>query len=258
MTANVLRNRTFELGTEERILLESARSETLDFPAGQVVVPQGMPVGVSTLLVDGFMTRYVDARDGRRHLVAVHLPGDFVDLHAYVLKHLDHDVGALTNITVAIFPHEALERIQLAHPVLNKRLWFLTMLDAAMHRQWIYRLASLTAVQRVAHFICEMNARLMAIGASDGIRFTLPMTQTDIGEVCGLTNVHVNRVLRELREQQLCTVRSSNVEIHDLQKLAALGIFQPDYLYLNRPTADRALGKPLQSGHAGGQGLPRF
>jgi CRP-like cAMP-binding protein len=203
---------------------------------------QGHEVDVSLLLVDGFMTRHIDASDGRRHLVAVHLPGDFVDLHAYALKHLDHDVGALTDCTVAVVPHAALERIQAQHPHLTRRLWFRTLLDAAMHRQWVYRLSSLNAIQRVAHFVCETHARMLAIDASDGWVFDLPMTQIDIGEVCGLTHVHVNRVLRQLREAGLCTVKSPQVEIHDLRRLVELGQFRAEYLYLNEATARRATG----------------
>jgi len=204
-------------------------------------------VNISTLLVHGFMTRHVDAADGRRHLVAVHVPGDFVDLHAYALKKLDHDVAALTDVTVAIFPHSCLERIQVEHGHLTRRLWFSTLLDAAIHRQWIYRLSSLNAMARVAHFICEMNARLLAVGLSDGKTFTLPMTQVDIGEVCSLTNVHVNRVLRQLREMELCTVRAAHVEIHDLKGLADAGQFNPHYLYLNHQTAARAAGQHMET-----------
>ena len=247
ITQNVLRNREEELSGVEREVLEGAISETRVFPSGHVVVRQAERVDISTLLVQGFMTRHVDARDGRRHLVAVHVPGDFVDLHAYALKKLDHDVGALTDVTVAVFPHSTLERIQIEHPRLTRRLWFLTLLDAAMHRQWISRLSSLTALERVAHFLCEMNARLLAIEASDGSCFTLPMTQLDLGEVCGLTNVHVNRVLRQLRETGLCTVRSSHVEIHDLKGLSVTGQFEPSYLYLNHQTMTRAAGQPLES-----------
>lgn len=242
-THNLLRNRATELTAEERQALEGAISQTSTYPAGHVVVRQGVPVNISTLLVKGLMTRHVDAPDGRRHLVAVHVPGDFVDLHAYALKKLDHDVGALTDVTVAVFQHISLERIQDADARLTRRLWFLTLIDAAMHRQWIYRLASLNATQRVAHFLCEMNARLLAIDESDGSNFALPMTQADIGEVCGLTNVHVNRVLRELREAGLCQVRSSQVHITDLKGLTSKALFDPEYLYLNRQTAARAAAK---------------
>lgn len=237
LTQNILRNRATALSEDERSLMEHAISQTQDFPAGRVVVRQGVPVNVSTLLVQGLMTRHVDAANGKRQLVAVHVPGDFVDLHGYALKRLDHDVAALTDVRVAIFPHDALERIQAQDARLTRRLWFLTLLDAATHRQWIYRLGSLNALQRVAHFLCETNARFMAIGTSDGTSFSLQMTQADIGEVCSLTNVHVSRVLRELRELGLCQVRSSQVTIMDLRGLVAKALFDPGYLYLNERIA---------------------
>jgi CRP-like cAMP-binding protein len=244
LTENVLRHRSEALSDQERSILEGAISTTQTYAAGQVVVRQGLPVDISTLLVKGLMTRHVDAADGRRHLVALHVPGDFVDLHAYALKKLDHDVAALTDITVAVFPHASLEKIQASDHRLTRRLWFLTLLDAAMHRQWIYRLASLNAVQRVAHFLCETNARLMAIGASDGRSFNVPMTQNDIGEVCSLTNVHVNRVLRELREASLCSVRASQVDIMNLEGLVTKALFDPAYLFLTPQIATRAAAKP--------------
>lgn len=221
-------------------MLERAIERTEAYPAGYVAVEQGADVDVSLLLVKGLMTRHIDAPDGRRHLVGLHVPGDFVDLHAYALKKLDHAVAGLTEVEVAIFPHTALEAIQTSDPGLTRRLWFLTLLDAARHRQWIYRLASLNAFQRVGHFLCEMNARLLAIDASDGATFTLPMTQGDLGEVCGLTNVHVSRVLRQLREAELCNVRGSKVEILDLHNLVARSLFDPAFLFLNDQTAGRA------------------
>ena len=241
LTNTVLLNRASELVDDERGRLEAAISCVQTFQAGQIAVRQDTPIDVSLLLIDGFMTRHVDAPDGKRHLVAVHVPGDFVDLHAFTLKRLDHDVGALTDVTVCLFPHERLETIHCEDRALAKRLWFITMLDAAQHRQWIFRLSSLTALQRVAHFFCEMNARLLAIGMSTGTNFALPMTQSDIGEVCSLTNVHVSRVLRELREMGLCQFRSSRIEIFNLAGLVKIGLFDPGYLYLNARTAAQAV-----------------
>ena len=240
LNQNVLRNNAFEISSSERDVLEQAIMRTQVYSAGYVAVRQGADVDVSLLLVKGLMARHIDAPDGRRHIVGLHVPGDFVDLHAYALKKLDHAVGALTEVEVAVFPHTALEAIQTRAPGLTRRLWFLTLLDAARHRQWIYRLASLNALQRVGHFLCEMNARLLAIGASDGATFTLPMTQGDLGEVCGLTNVHVSRVLRQLREAELCNVRGSRVEILDLHNLVARSLFDPAFLFLNDQTAARA------------------
>ncbi len=244
ITKNILRHsRIGELCDEERAVISSVVSDVRSYSAGQVVVRQGQEVGQSTLLLEGFMTRHVDAPDGRRHLVAMHVPGDFVDLHGYALKKLDHNVGALTDVQVAVVPHAAFKRILDEYPELTKKLWFLTLLDAALHRQWVYRLASLNAVQRVAHFLCEFNARMMAIDRSDGKTFELPMTQADLGEVCSLTNVHVNRVFRQLREAFLCDMRLSRVEVQNLSALADLGRFTPHYLYLNNRLTAAAVGK---------------
>lgn len=240
---HILRNRQGgELTAEERKILDASVSELRTFPAGTTLIHHGIPVDVSTMLVKGIMTRHLHDHEGRRHMVAVHFPGDFVDLHAFVLRSLDHDVGALTDVTVAIVPHERLENITENFAHLTRRLWFLTLIDAAVHRQWVFRLAGLNAISRVAHFLCETNARLMATGQSDGHRFALPMTQTEIGEVCGLTGIHVNRVMRDLRDLKLCTVRSAWVEIHDVPGLVNKGEFDSHYLYLTERYAQRALG----------------
>lgn len=251
LTANILRNNASEISPSERVTLERAIERTEIYSPGHVAVQQGVEVHISLLLVEGLMTRHIDAPDGRRHLVALHVPGDFVDLHAYALKKLDHDVAALTAVKVAVFTHAALEEIQAGDNTLTRRLWFLTLLDAARHRQWIYRLASLDALQRVGHFLCEMNARLLAIEASDGQSFALPMTQSDIGEVCGLTNVHVSRVLRQLRDLGLCSVRGPRVEILDLKALVTRSSFDPAYLFLNHRTASRATATKEASHESG-------
>lgn len=232
-TARFLRDkRGASLDDDERAILESAISEVRDIPPRTNIVRAGQPLRYSTLLVDGIMSRYIDDREGARQLVAVHFPGDFVDLHGFPLKVLEHDVQTTTAVRVAIIPHSALEQVLAEHPQLARKLWFATLLDAAMHRAWLFRLGRLDAVGRVAHFLCETNARLVAAGLSDGSRFNLALTQTDLAEVCGLTNVHVNRVMRQLREERLCVFRSSVVEIPDLERLAARGQFSPDYLYL--------------------------
>lgn len=221
------------LTIEERALLESVISEIRTIAPRQIVVHAGEELQQSTLLIEGFMSRYIDDRKGLRQLVAVQVPGDFVDLHAYPLKVLDHDVATLTAATVAIVPHSTLNEIFEEMPQLERKLWFATLIDAAMHRAWLFRLGRLDAMGRVAHFLCETNARLVSAGLSDGNRFALGLTQADLAEACGLTNVHVNRVMRQLREQGLCVFRSSLVEITDPRRLAARGQFDPSYLYID-------------------------
>jgi CRP-like cAMP-binding protein len=234
ITERFLRHRRGAALTEdERARLDSSVSRVVSLDGRVTMVRAGESLSHSTLLIDGFMCRYIDDRQGLRQLVAVHVPGDFVDLHAYPLKSLDHEVATLTAVTIAQVPHRALDAIVDDLPQLARKLWYSTLLDAAMHRAWLFRLGRLDAPGRIAHFLCETSARLQTVGLSDGRNFTLGLNQSDIAEVCGLTNVHVNRVLRTLREKGLCSVRSSRVEIFDPAGLARLGQFDATYLYLS-------------------------
>jgi len=233
-TERFLRDRCgVHLEVDERARLEAAISEIQTLLPRTNIVHAGDQVQHSTLLIEGFMSRYIDDRRGLRQLVAVHVPGDFVDLHAFPLKILDHDVATMTASTVAIVPHVQLDAIMLEMPQITRKLWFATLLDAAIHRAWLFRLGRLDAVGRVAHFLCETNARLVSAGLSDGRRFALGLNQTDLAEVCGLTSVHVNRVMRQLREERLCIFRSSLVEILDPDRLTKRGQFDPAYLYID-------------------------
>lgn len=221
------------LDVDERARLEAAISEIKTLPPRTNIVLAGEKLDKSILLLEGFMSRYIDDKNGLRQLVAVHVPGDFVDLHAFPLKVLDHDVATMTAATVAIMPHSELDAITSMLPALTRKLWFSTLIDASIHRAWLFRLGRLDAVGRVAHFISETNVRLMSAGLSDGRRFAMGLTQNDLAEICGLTNVHVNRVMRQLREEKLCVFRSSLVEIVDPAALAVRAQFDPDYLYID-------------------------
>ncbi|QVM86174.1 Crp/Fnr family transcriptional regulator [Novosphingobium decolorationis] len=233
MDAFLANRRDVVLSLEDRALLETAIAEVREIESRQVIVPPRTTVEISTLLIEGLVSRFIDDRHGLRQLVAVHVPGEFVDLHAYPMRELDHGIGALTPARVAIVPHDALRRILDPRPELARKLWFSTLLDAALHRAWLFRVGRLDAVGRVAHFLSEMNLRLQAIGLSDGMRFALPLTQADIAEICGLTTVHTNRALRQLREAGLCEVHAPTVELLDPTGLARRGNFNSHYLYLD-------------------------
>ncbi|MDR6789937.1 CRP-like cAMP-binding protein [Sphingomonas sp. BE138] len=217
---------------DDKDVLERAVERVEHLPARTIVTRRGTPVSHSTLLLDGVMCRYMDARDGFRQLVALQLTGDFVDLHGYPLRRLDHDVGTLTEARVAVIPHARLDDILAEHPHLTRLLWRSTLLDAALHREWIFRIGRLDAAGRLAHFLLETYHRLRAVGVADGGTFEFALTQQDLGEGLGLTSVHVNRMLRRLREGGLAEFARGTVRILDHDRLARLGEFDPDYLYL--------------------------
>ena len=230
---NFLRGRRQrQLTDAEMRALESAIERVETIPARRTTHERGDVVSRSTLLISGYMCRYMDARDGYRQLVCYQVPGDFLDLHGYPLQRLDHDIATITEVTVAYVPHERITEVTEKMPHLGRMLWFSTLLDAALHREWIFRLGRLDAQGRVAHFLCETQARMDAIGMAKDGAFELPLTQQDLGEACGLTSVHVNRTLRRLREAGLAEVGDKRAVIYDLAALATLGEFDPDYLYL--------------------------
>jgi CRP-like cAMP-binding protein len=233
-TGNFLRGRRAEqIGAAERAALEAVLLPSEEIEGRTLVVRAGERVTRSILLIDGFMCRYMDDRRGQRQLVAVHVPGDFVDLHGFPLQRLDHDIATVTRATVAYADHAALTAVTEELPHLGRMLWFSTLLDAAMHREWIFRLGRLDAVGRIAHFLAETNCRLSVIGQSDGHSFTLPLTQADVAEACGLSPIHVSRTLAQLRTEGVVDVQGGVVRIHDRDALFRLGEFEPGYLYLD-------------------------
>jgi len=225
------------LDPEDLAELEDSASEIRELPRDHRLVRAGDLIRNSTFLIEGLIARYMDDRKGLRQLVAVHVAGDFVDLHGYPLQRLDHNVATLTPCRVALVPHQRLDGILMRRPGLAKLLWFSTLLDAAIHREWIFRLGRLDANSRIGHFICEMEAKMNAVGRSDGLNFSLPMTQADLGETCGITAIHVSRTLRELREANLVDVSRGSVRILDKAKLMKLSDFDPAYLFIGN--ADR-------------------
>lgn len=235
ITGDFLRGRNRStMSEDDKVALEAAVSEVRTLPPRTLVTRRGEPVKECLLLVEGAMCRYMDARDGYRQLVAFQVPGDFVDLHGYPMRRLDHDVATLSESRIAVVPHERVDVIVRDRPELARLLWRSTLLDAALHREWIFRLGRLDAVGRVAHFLCETCNRMDAVGRVAGGVFALPLTQQDLGEAVGLTSVHVNRTLRRLREEGLAEVGRGEAHILDGKKLARLGEFDADYLYLEK------------------------
>lgn len=233
LTRDFLRGRRrSELSPDELATLEAAVSRVDTIPARKLVSRRGQRMRESTLLLEGFMARHMDARDGYRQLLSYHVPGDFVDLHGYPTRYIDHDVSTITEVKVAIMPHARLDAILATQPHLASMLWFSTLIDTAVHREAIFRIGRLDAMERIAHFLCECHCRMMAVGRAVDGAYDLPLTQQDLGEAVGLTSVHVNRVLRRLREEAFVIVSRGKVQILDLARLRRLGEFDPDYLYL--------------------------
>ena len=227
-------DRRSSLDEVERAALTEAMTRVIEFRPRQTIVQPQVVQNASNLLLSGIVCRYKDLPDGHRQILELHVPGDFVDLHSFVLKKLEHTVAAITPATIGYVPHESLRRITETLPRLGRILWLSTMLDASIHREWILSIGRRSAIGRIAHLICELDARLDLVGLTAENRFRLPITQIDISDATGLTPVHVNRVLRDLREQGAMSFRGGEVHILDRPLLLSIAEFDPGYLYLER------------------------
>jgi CRP-like cAMP-binding protein len=221
------------LSDHEAEVLRGAVEKVDTAPAGRVLVTAGEPLQYSTLLVDGIVCRYKDLSEGQRQITELHVAGDMVDLHGFLLKRLEHHIAALTPVRIACLPHERLREITEREPHLARLLWLSTLMDAAIQRERILSIGRRTAVARIAHLLCELYVRLEVVGLAEGNGFRLPVTQLDLADANGLTSVHVNRMLRQLRDEQLLTFRNGMVEIHDLERLKAVAEFDASYLFLD-------------------------
>jgi CRP-like cAMP-binding protein len=220
------------LTDHEANVLRDAVDRVEHVAAGRTLVTAGDPLTHSILLVEGLVARFKDLNGGQRQITEVHVAGDFVDLHGFLLKRLEHHVGTLTPVRLAYVPHTTLTRITEREPHLARLLWLSTLMDAAIQRERILSIGRRSALARVAHLMCELYVRMETVGLVDGLSFPLPITQLDLADATGLTSVHVNRMLRELRSQALVTFRGGIVDIHDLGALERAAGFDRSYLFL--------------------------
>lgn len=223
-----------DVSMAEEAALRSILEPPQIYPARRMVIEEGEPLERSGLLVDGLLGRVKNMRDGQQHISELHVPGDFADLHSFTLKRLDHGILALTDCRIAWAKHSAIVTTIEQFPHLGRLLWFSTNLDAAIHRAWTVSLGRRDAAARLAHLLCELQVRLEVVGMADPTGYPLALTQNDLANCLGLTSVHVNRVLRELRERGLVTFRGGHVTISDPAGLSSLADFSPDYLFLEK------------------------
>lgn len=184
------------------------------------------------VVLDGFACRYKILAGGKRQIMALLVPGDFCDLHVAILGEMDHCIGTLTPCTVAQVPRRTIEELTDHHPRINRALWWATLTDEGVLREWLANVGQREAIQQLAHLFCELHLRLLSVGLADADGYDMPLRQPDLADILGLTSVHVNRVLQELRVAGLIVLRSRRLQIPNLAGLRAYCGFNPNYLHL--------------------------
>jgi CRP-like cAMP-binding protein len=198
----------------------------------EVIVREGDDVSHCWVVLSGYCVRFKYVGSGGRQIVSIHMKGDLVDLHNALLGVADHGVQTLTECKMAKLPIEAVQQLSDNDPAIKDALWFDTLVDASIHREWVANVGRRDAPTRIAHLLCEFALKLDAIGL-DQLEYELPMTQDQLADATGLTAVHVNRVLQALEADGLIErVTPKSVIIGDWQRLAAAGDFHSDYLHL--------------------------
>ncbi len=215
----------------ERRLLEDLIERTEVIQGETAILRRGDFCEYSTLLIEGMAIRAICDDEGRRHIVGVQVPGDFVDLHGFALKRLDHDLCVIGRARVGYVPHERLRAVMADEPHLARLFWFSTLLDAAIHREWIMKSTQLRAIGRMAHFFAELWYRLRMVDLGQESSFQTPLTQIHLASICGISTIHVSRTLRDLRDGGVVDFQRGQITISDGDKLKSIARFDPAYLY---------------------------
>ena len=240
--ANLLTRKLEAFGAlpeSDRRLLDVAIGRPRAIPADHDLIREGDAPRDVRLILEGFACRYKLLKNGSRQIVAFLVPGDFCDLHVFILKAMDHSISTLSPAQVVDVPRERILEM-MERPALARAMWWASLVDGAVLREWLLNIGQREAEQRIAHLLCELHARLKVVGLADGGRFALPITQAEIGDSLGLSAIHVNRSLQILRAENLISLRYRELVINEPERLRALAGFNPNYLHLTGGREDRA------------------
>lgn len=180
----------------------------------------------------GMACRYRLLSDGRRQILSFLLPGDFCDLHGFLLTTMDHSVATIVPTRIAAIERDAVIDLVALRPRLGAALWWSTMQEEAIQRERIVALGRRNARGRVAYLLCELVWRQRAVGLGEEHAIRLPLTQAELADTLGLTSVHINRVLQEFRKSGLITLEHRRLALRDSERLQGIAEFNQSYLHL--------------------------
>jgi CRP-like cAMP-binding protein len=223
-----------DLTPAEKRGLSALPLETRRFPENTDIVREGDRPSHCCLIVSGFVCRYKVLGEGQRQIVHFHMAGDIPDLQSLHLEVMDHSMGTLTPVTAAFIPHAAVHALIREHPRIGSAFWKQTLIDASVFREWLVGVGRRSAHQRVGHLICELSLRMTSVGLADGKTLQLPITQAEVADALGLSSVHVNRVLQDLRRDGLISGQGKTFVIGDWERLAGMAEFNPVYLHIRK------------------------
>lgn len=222
------------LDREDREAILELPYRTISLRSQEYIVREGDTPQYCCLMVSGFSFRHKVAGNGGRQIFSIHMKGDLADLQNSLLGLADHNLQALTHVEVALIPVEAIQHIAFTRPAIGRAMWYETLVDASIFREWTLNVGRRDARTRTAHMLCEFALRLEAAGLGERCHYELPMSQEQLADALALTSVHTNRTLMSLAQDGLISRSHRAVRIEKWPELMRVGDFDPAYLHLGR------------------------
>ena len=227
--------RSGEISASERIALSESATSPRWYDKATCVVHEGQSGGVLSILCEGLAVSSRTLSTGQQQNLAIFVPGDILNHEEFLLNRPSASVWALTSMSVAHIPHSELASILEAHPGLARALWRDMAASTRVTQEWMVGMGRRSAYQRVAHFLCEVQTRFEAAGLATASECLFPLTQSELADTLGLSVVHVNRVLQQLRREALVQLSQSKLSVLDWSRLVRAGDFDASYLDLPQP-----------------------
>lgn len=228
------------LGPRERDALRNLAQNGRAVARGHHLIRQGDRPEVVFLVLRGWAVRYKLTPDGQRQILGMLLPGDLCHPQNFVLDAMDHGIVMVSDGEIVAIPKSRMVEITATYPAIDKTLWWSTLVDESILREWLFSVGSRDSYAQLAHLFCELHTRMAGVGLATGGRCAMPLTQTDLGEVLGISAVHVNRVVQRLRGDGLIALGRGELHIKDLARLCDVAGFDDAYLH-RRPRAEHDL-----------------
>lgn len=217
------------LTTDDLDLLAEMPSAITHVGPHQVLLRRHGETDRCCLVLQGYLSWHIaTGHDGQ--ITAIYVPGDIPDLHTFYQPHAEGNLIALGPAVVAFVPHSFFRELSARSSAMSRALLLMVLADLAIQRDWTLNLGSRDALTRVAHLICEITERLQAVGIARDLRLASPFTQSDLAAACGISPVHANRTIQELRRRNLLGWQGKTITIQDWPGLVRLADFDPAYL----------------------------
>lgn len=212
-------------------VLAAATSKPRKVAARRDLIREGDRPGPVFVMLEGWACRYKILPSGTRQVLAYLMPGDACDLHVGLLAEMDHCIQTITPSLVATIERDEMDAIMDRHRAIAKAMYIAQLIDEGTMRAWITSMGRRASIERVAHLMCELYLRARNIGLTSEPHLTLPLSQLLLADSLGMTPVHLNRVLKELRLSGAMTLQRGSLRLTDLDRLIQIAGFDENYLH---------------------------